>query len=759
MTGGKRADETPGTLRVVGTRPPRLDGIDKVTGRAIFGPDVRVPGMIHGKVLRSPHAHARIRAIDTKHAETAPGVYAVITARDLVGADMFAAGPGDSPDGRSFLLDNCLACSKALYEGHAIAAVAATSEHLAEEAIGLIEVDYEVLKPVTGVCEAAEPGAPLLHPHLRTRSLLGDGTSPTNVASHIRQMKGDPATGFQEADVVIERTFTTETIHQGYIEPHAATALWSVDGALTVWTTTQGAFSVRDQLAALLSHPLSKIRVVPTEVGGAFGGKNVAYLPALAALLSRKSGHPVKMVMTRAEVFLGTGPTSATHIRVKMGATEKGRLTAASAVLYYEAGAYPGSPVGSGAGSMFAAYDIPNAQIDGYDVVVNKPKSGSYRAPGATPAVFACEQVVDELAQRIDMDPLRFRRINAATEGTHRVGGGRHGVIGSLEVLNAVRDHPHYRAPLGGAHRGRGIAIGCWGNWGAQSSASINVNYDGTLNLLTGSVDLSGTRTSIAMQAAESLGLPLAAFRSSVGDTDSVGYTEVSAGSRTTFATGLAAIEAARSVVAQMCERASLLWGVSAESVTYADGVFTDSYRRQTVTFQELAGELSKTGGPVTGVGNVDAQGWGGSYGAHITDVEVDPETGKVTILRYTVIQDAGRAIHPTQVEGQMKGGAVMGIGWALYEGYRYDDAGNMLNPNLLDYKLPTTLDVPTIDTVIIEVPSPNHPYGVRGVGENPVMIPPAALANAIARAVGRRMDRLPMTPALILERTGVIEE
>jgi xanthine dehydrogenase molybdenum-binding subunit len=757
--GGEREHATPPQGHaVIGTCPPRYDAVDKVTGRALYGPDVHLPGLLYGAVLRSPYAHARIRAIDTRRAEALPGVYGVVTAKDLPGAEDVTARLGEGTVNFKYLCDNNLASDKVLYVGHAVAAVAANAPHVAERALGLIDVDYEVLPPVLGVLEAMRGDAPLLHEHMVTRSFTGAGRIPSNVASHFQHLKGDPEKGFAEADVIIEREFRTATVHQGYIEPHAATATWGADGMLTVWTTTQGAFPVRDQLAELLRYPMSKIRVVPTEVGGAFGGKATSYLEAVAALLSRKTGRPVKMVMSRSEVFLATGPTSGTVIRVKMGATRAGRITAMQAELFYEAGAYPGSPAGSGAGVILAGYDIPHGQVDGYDVVVNKPKIGSYRAPGATPAVFAVEQVIDELAKEIGMDPLEFRMLNCAQEGTRRVDGPVHTHIGAYEVLKTAREHAHYCAPLTGAYRGRGVAYGYWGNWGAQSSSTISVNADGTVAMVTGSVDVTGTRTSLAMQVAGVLGLTLEQIKPSVGDTDSIGYADVSAGSRTTMATGQAVVKAARDVIAQMCARAAMLWAVPVETVSFHEGTFAtsqDPARR--MTFGQLAARLSETGGPVTGVGNVDVREWGGAFGAHIVDVQVDPETGKVTILRYTVVQDVGRAIHPVQVEGQLQGGAVQGVGWALYEGYAYNEEGEMLNANLLDYKLPTALDVPPIEAVIVEVPYPKHPYGVRGVGETPIVPPPAAIANAIYRATGRRIEQLPMTPARILARMGVI--
>ena len=753
----KKTDPTQ-PYTIIGTRPPRYDAADKATGRAQFGADVNLPGLLHGKILRSPHAHARIRSIDTSRAEALPGVYAVVTADDLGEAQDRTTRLGEGSVNFKYLCDNTLASDKVLYVGHAVASVAARTPHIAEQALALSDVDYEVLLPVVDVLEAAKEGAPLLHEHIHTHSLAGISDRPSNVASHFQHLKGDPEKGFAKADIIVERTFRTATVHQGYIEPHAATAFWSANGHLTLHTTTQGAFAVRDQTAELLHHPMSKIRVVPTEVGGAFGGKNTAYVAVPAAMLARKAGRPVKIVMTRAEVLLATGPSSGTVIEVKMGATRDGQITAAQASLWYEAGAYPGSPVGSGAGVIFAPYDIPHGQIDGYDVLVNRPKMQPYRAPGATPASFAGEAVIDELAEQIGMDPLAFRRKNCAREGTRRITGSVHTYIGGPEVLQAAQEHPHYRAPLPGPNCGRGVAFAYWGNWGAQSSSTISVNGDGTVSLLTGSVDITGTRTSLAMQAAEVLGLTLDQIEPSTGDTGSTGFTEVSAGSRTTMATGIAVVKAARDVIAQMSERAATLWSVPVETVAFDRDRFTTSAdATASMTFDELAAQLPGTGGPITGVGNVNVTEWGGASGAHIADVHVDPETGQVTVLRYTAIQDVGTAIHPAQVEGQMQGGTVQGIGWALYEGYQYGDHGEMLNPSLLDYKQPTALDVPSIDTVIIQVPYPKHPFGVRGVGETPIMPPPGALANAIYRSVGRRMDQLPMTPAHILSKTGVI--
>ena len=748
---GHNVEQGMETWTVVGSSLKRVDAAEKVVGRARYGVDVSLPGMAVGKVLRSPHAHAKILSIDTRAAEALEGVYAVITAADLPDVDL--------DDAEKMFRDHVLASDKVLHVGHPIAAVAARSATIAEQALALIKVRYEVLSPVVDVLEAMKPGAPILHPHLRTRSLGASDDAPTNVASHFVHEKGDPEQGFAEADVIVEREFRTTMVHQGYLEPHASTAVWSDDGHVTVYATTQGVFAVRDHLARLLRLPMSRIRVIPMEVGGAFGGKNTSYVDGLAALLARKARRPVKVVMSRQETFLATGPSSGTVIKIKMGATRDGRITAAEATLVYEAGAYPGGPVGSGAHIMFAPYDIPHGRIVGYDVVVNKPKVESYRAPGATPACFAAEQVINELAHKLDMDPLEFRLRNSAVEGTETIDGTVHHNIGAVQVLEAAWAHPHYTAPLEGPNRGRGVAHGFWGNWGARSSVAITVNPDGTVSMVTGSVDITGTRTSTAMQAAEVLGLTLDDFHVVMGDTDSIGYSDVSAGSRTTFATGQAAVQAAKSVIAQMRERVAGLWGVAPTEVTFEEGVFrVPGDPQKTMTFKELAALLPETGNTVTGVANVDAREWGSSFGTHIADVEVDPETGEVTLLRYTVVQDVGKAVNPVQVEGQLQGGAVQGIGWALFEGYDYDDQGQMRNPTFLDYRLPTALDIPPIDTVLVEVPYPGHPFGVRGVGETPIVPPAAAIAEAIFQAVGARVCELPMTPARILAALGAIE-
>lgn len=750
--------QPPQQYRVIGTRPVRHDGADKVTGRAVYGADLRVNGTVHGKILRSPHAHAKIKSIDTSAAEAHPDVLAVVTGADFPDLQDKIANLGEGAVNLAHLGANVLAHhGKVQYKGHAVAAVAAISPHAAEEALALIQVEYEPLPAVTWVLEAMKDDAPLVLEGVYTKSMGKKSDRQSNIATHIHFEKGDVDAAFESADLVVEREFKTASVHQGYIEPHVATALWNEDGHVTVWTSTQGSFTARQQTAELLQIPISRVTVVPCEIGGGFGGKIAVYLEPVAAMLSRKSGRPVRMVMSRDEVFEATGPTPGSFMRVKLAATKDGQLTAGEAWLAYDAGAFPGGVIGPGCMCVFSCYDLPNARVDGYDVLDNKPKTQAYRAPGATQAAFACESVIDELAEKLGIDPIEFRLMNAAQEGTRRVDGPVYPRIGLVETLQAARASDHWRSKLSGKYRGRGIASGFWFNIGLKSSAAANVNPDGTVSLIEGSTDIGGTRTSVAMQLAETLGIAAEDVQPRVVDTDSVGYTDVTGGSRVTFATGMAAYEVGLDILRQMRERAALLWECDAAAVEYADGTFTGD--GQSLTFAELAAKLSQTGGPVVGRATVNPEGSTNGFGTHIVDVEVDPDTAKVTILRYTAIQDAGKAIHPSYVEGQMQGGAVQGIGWALNEEYVFDDAGRMQNASYLDYRMPTSLDVPAIDTIIVEVPNPAHPYGVRGVGETPIVAPPAAVANAVYHATGVRMPELPMSPPKLWAAMGKISE
>ena len=741
--------------KVVGTRPVRHDGFEKVTGAAQYGADIHLPGMLHGKILRSPHAHARIKSIDTSRAEAHPGVNAVATGNDLaelpdtlseIGEDVFTS--------LRYMRDNVLAADKALYVGHPIAAVAANNPHEAEEALALIDVEYEVLAPVIDVESAMVPDAPILHERLATAGLEGEESKTgTNVASHDQHVLGDTEKGFGEADVVVEREFRTKTVHQGYIEPQSATAMWYQDGYISVWCSSQGHFGVRDSTATVLGIPASRVRIIPMEIGGGFGGKLSCRLEPIAAVLSKKSARPVKLAMNRIEVLTATGPTSGSYVKVKVGVKNDGKITAAQGYLAFEAGAFPGSPIGGATACMLSPYSIDNILLDGHDVVTNKPKTTAYRAPGAPIGAFAVETVIDEICETLGMDRVEFRALNAAVEGTRRADGVVNGPIGMEDIVEAVRSHPHYTAPLKGENRGRGVAFGYWRNNTGPACAIANVVPDGTVALTEGSVDIGGSRTAIAQMLAETLGIQAEDVKPRVGDTDTIGYTSVTGGSGVAFKSGWAAYEAANDVKNQLIERAARIWETEADQVEYLEGVLQHkSDPELRYTFKEIAALLNGTGGPIVGRANVNPRGVGGSYTANLVDVEVDSETGKVEVLRYTAFQDAGKAVHPSYVEGQMQGGSVQGIGWALNEEYYYTDDGRMANSSLLDYRMPTSLDVPMIDTVIVEVANPGHPFGVRGVGESSIVPPMAAIANAVYDAVGTRLRDLPMNPAVVVD-------
>ena len=756
-----KSDAMPTKFKSVGTRPIRPDGVDKVTGRARFGADMQAPGMLVGRILRSPHAHAKIRKIDTSKAEALPGVKAVITSKDIPvqqGCDMD-------------VLVNVMARDKALYDGHAVAAVAAVDAAVAREALKLIEVDYKVLPHVTDVDEAMKPDAPVLHKHIehdyhqdlletaghvkgKVETTLPAGKRPSNIAGRYEFGHGDIKKGFAAADVIVEHEFKTEATHQGYIEPHACLASVSSDGWGELWVCTQGHFMVRDVCASLLGMDVSRLRVTASEIGGGFGGKTTVFIEPVALALSRKAGRPVKVVMSREEVFRATGPTSSASMMVRIGAKKDGTFTAADAILKFQGGAFPGSPVEMGAMCAFACYELKNVRIIGYDVVTNRPKQAAYRAPGAPMAAFAVEACVGELSEKLGIDAVDLRLKNAAKEGTVSSYGPTFGPVGLVETLKAAKKHKNYKVKLG-PNQGRGVASGFWFNFGGQTCATLNLNSDGTLGLAVGTPDIGGSRASMCLMAAEELGIPYDQVRAIVADTASLGYNDISEGSRVTFSSGLATIQAARECKAKMCARAAMIWGISEDAVEWKDGharpAGANAGNFDPLSIEELADKAAGTGGPIAGHCEVNADGAAPSFATHVVDVEVDPETGATTVLRYLVVQDAGKAIHPSYVEGQFQGGAVQGIGWVLNEEYFYGADGRLQNPGFLDYRIPVCSDVPMIDTVIVEVPNPGHPYGVRGVGETSIVPPLAAVANAVSAAMGVRATTLPMSPPKIL--------
>jgi xanthine dehydrogenase molybdenum-binding subunit len=743
------ASEQAQEFKVIGTRPVRHDGIEKVIGRAKYGADYSLPEMLWAKVLRSPHAHARIKSINTEKALKHPGVKAVITYKDLPPQpDVGYRYSGSMPYNQHHLIENLIARDKVLYHGHGVAMVAATSPHVAEEALDLIEVEYEVLPPVLDVMEAMKSGAPILRDDVKDEE-----GKPSNIARHIHYDHGDLEKGFKEADYIVEREFRTETVHQGYIEPHNALAYYQPDGKAVLYCSTQGTFDVRAMCAATAGMAVSDIKVIPAEIGGGFGAKLTVYYEPLALVLSKMTGHPVKMVMTRAEVQKATGPTPGSFLKCKMGATKDGKFTAAEVWMAYEAGAFPGSVVYIGCMTAISAYEIENYLIDGYDVVCNRPKTGAYRAPGATQSAFAVESVIDELAQKCGMDPIDIRIRNSARTGGRSLAGPPHPPLGYSLVLETLKNSEHYKSKLTGKLRGRGLAVGAWHTGGLQSSAILNIHLDGTASLITGSVDIGGSRAACAMVAAEFLGVRSDQIRPTVADTDSIGSTDPTAGSRTGAAAGLASMKAAEDAIRQLKERAAKMWEVSPEDVDWIDGkAVSKNNGKAPLTIAEIASKAFRTGGPIVGRADIMAPGGGPNYSAVLVDVEIDPDTSKVQVLRCTIAQDVGRAMHPSYVEGQMQGGVSQGLGWGLNEEYIYDRNGQLRNTGFLDYRMPTCLDLPMIETIMIENPNPAHPLGVRGVGEVPIIPPPAAVANAVSRALGIRVTDLPMSPPRLFD-------
>jgi CO/xanthine dehydrogenase Mo-binding subunit len=751
--------DTKTDYKVVGSNPIRHDGLDKVTGRAVYGGDVKVPGLIWGDVLRSPHAHARIKSIDTSVAEAMDGVFAVLTHDDFPTAEDREISAGEDVVNLRRDQANIMAHDKVHYKGHVVAAVAAADRNTAQEAASRIKVEYEVLPVVSDVDAAMADNAPIILESL-VGDHLGEDVPDTNIARIFRHEFGDLDDAFAGSDLVMERTFSLSMVHQGYIEPHNATVIWAEDGSITVWSSTQGSFGVRAQTAGMIGVPETRVKVNYVEIGGGFGGKTKVYLAPIAALLSRKSGgRPVKLVMDRPSVFEASGPAPGGKIRMKIGVTREGKITAADTDLIFEAGGYPGSAVGAAAICVFACYNLPASRITGYDILVNKPQSAAYRAPGSPQASYAIESVVDEICEEMGFDRIQFRLDNASREGTRRGDGVQFPRIGLEECLQAARDSDHWNTPLGdapaGKARGRGIASAYWMNGGGKSTCDLMLQDDGTVMMNEGSADIGGTRTSIAMQAAEVLGIPVEDIHPSIPDTDSIGFTGVTGGSRTTYATGLAAYSAAHKLVNELKDRLANLWEAEIGKIDFADGVFSSD--GQTIGIQELAGKLNPTGGPATSTASVNPSSAGAASAVHICDLEVDLATGKTDVIRYTAVQDVGKAVHPQYAEGQIQGGVVQGLGWALNEEYFYTGDGAMANRSFLDYRMPTSLDMPMIDTIMVEIPNPLHPYGVRGVGEVPICPPLSAATQAVARATGKRYYELPVKPGRILEATNGI--
>lgn len=759
-------------FKYVGTRPIRPDGTDKVTGRAKYGADLNVQGMIFGHIVRSPYAHARIKSIDFSEALKLPGVLATMSGDDLpVPGDRVIPGGEVEMHLREYT-PVVMAQGKVVFHSQPVAAVAATSASLAAEAAGLVKVEYEVLPHVLDMHEALKDGAPLVQEDLITQGIEPAPTTPSNITSQMEMATGDVSKGFAEADLVVERTYSVPMCHQGYIEPHACVAKVDENGMVDIWCCTQGAFMVRTLTAAITGIDLGKVKVTASEIGGGFGGKTTVYIEPVATVLAQKAGRPVKLVMSREDVFRATGPAAAAETRVKIGVTKDGTITALETELLMDCGAFTSHPIMAGTLFSTACYRSENLRTFGREVKTNKPRVYGYRAPGAPQPYLAVECVVNEVAEKLGMDPIEFRLKNAVDEGDVTVFGMPFMTIGFKTALEAAKNHPHYQSPLG-PNQGRGVAAGFWINAGMQSSATINLAEDGSLTVVTGNPDIGGSRASMGLMAAEVLGVPVEIINHTVAGTDGVGYCDMTAGSRTTLATGGAVIMAAESLVEKLRQRAAAIWSVDVDDVEWRDGKAVtgsgvgiedlieegdrgEQYSgadsgRKVLTLAELAEKAGHTGGALTASASHTAHNAQPSFSINICDAEVDRDTGKVTIVRFTCVQDAGKAVHPAYVEGQMQGGAVQGIGWALNEEYLFNEDGSLDNAGFLDYRIPVASDLPMIDTVIVEVPNPLHPYGVRGVGEVPICPPMPAVATAVFQSAGTRVFDLPLTPPKLL--------
>jgi xanthine dehydrogenase molybdenum-binding subunit len=734
---------------VVGKRVNRVDAMAKVTGKAFYGADIILPNMLYGKVLWSPYAHARIRHLDGAKALASEGVMAVITAADVPGQKNEEEYPNP--------MTCCLAKEKVIFSGQPVAAVAATNPHIAEKALELIEVDYEELPSVIDVLEAMKPDAPLVHPDSYTESLPTKGTRPSNIFWYMKNSRGDVEAGFREADIVLENTFRTQTVNHGYLEPRATVVSVDPEGKVTVWSDNQGIFELRELIAEFMNLPLNFVKVIPVEIGGAFGGKSHQVLSPLCALLSQKTGHPVKMVMTREEVFKTQRPAPASVITIKMGATKDGCLTAASATMIYDYGALYGMggmdivPFGTLTG--LNPYRIPNLKIESYSVYTNKTPSGPYRAPTAAQAAFAVESQMDLLARALGMDPLEFRLKNAVAEGDTMVTGTPFPKIGFKETIERMRQYLAQRCHLEGENRGRGVACGFWAPASGAAGANINVNADGTVVLVVGSVDVSGTRTTFAQMVAEELGIPFENVSVVTGDTETAPFSIPSVGSMITRSLAPPICQACQDVKDQLCRRAAKQLKVKRKDVVFTHGgVQVKGMPEKYISLADLAQGIAHFPGenPITGRGSSKGLQQSPVFTVEAADVEVDKETGKVKVLSYAAAQDVGLAINPTLVEGQIQGAVAQGIGWSLFENCIFHK-GMMQNATLLDYRMPTAADVPFVDTLLVEVSFDASPFGIRGVGEPPIVPSLATIANAIHSAIGVRLKELPMIPEAIL--------
>ena len=730
-------------FNVLGQNHIRVDSLEKVTGQATYASDVYLPDMLMCKLLTSPRSHARILSIDVSDAQKAPGVRAVITGADF--PDTYF-GSGAVKDRRIMARD------EVFYIGEPVAAVAADDELSAAEAVKLIRVEYEDLDPVIDPLMAIKEDAAVVHPNLPDFEGFGFSLGGNN-CTMLDADRGDVDQAFQDADYVFEESYRSQAINQGFLEPMACVANWEANGRLTVWASTQGPYQVRAQLASVLDIPVSRIKVIAMEIGGGFGAKLRLALEAFPALLARKTGRPVKLINTREEVFTINGPRLATNVYLKTAVTKDGRMTAREAYCIFDTGAYMGAGPNSGIGHALGPYNIPNFRLRSYGIYTNKIFAGSYRASGVADMNFAVESHTDTIARKLNMDPIDFRAQNALREGDITVSGARVPANGLFETIESVKQRLGLPKALEEG-RGVGVAMGEWRCGSGPSTASISVNEDGTISLLTGSVDISGSDTSLAQIAAESLGVGLEQVIVAKRDTDMAPFTGPSGGSRIVYSQGKAVQMAADDAKGKLFALAANRLGVQPDALEIGGGwVYVQDNTPQGLTLSQLANmSLTSQSGPIIGLASLSSMPYAPVFNTQAAEVLVDKQTGHVRVTRFVQAQDVGTAINPMAVEGQLEGGAVQGIGRALSEEMIIDpETGKVLNPSLSTYLMPLAVDMPEIENILVNVPTDDGPFGARAVAEPPGFGPPAAIANAIYDAVGIRIKELPLSAERVL--------
>jgi CO/xanthine dehydrogenase Mo-binding subunit len=751
-------------VKGVGVAIPRPDGPEKVTGRVQYVADIQAKGLLHAKLLRSPHAHARIVSIDTSAAKALPGVRAVLTAKDIPHLKKKAPTRAHA----------VLAIDRVVFMGQPVAAVAADEPSIAEEALDLIKVEYQVLPASVDPLKSMQPGAPpvadagteadtseaLAH----SAVAIAKSEAPAkavNISQQARLTRGDTAKGFAESDHVLEKTYRVPMVHQGYLEPHAVLAEWDRNGLLTLWASTQGSFNTRSEVADVLGIPENRIRVIPVECGGGFGGKIRALCEPITAVLAQVTGRPVRYVMTRREELIAGMPAPQVIIKLKTGVKRDGTLMAIDAETIIDSGAFSGAVLAVSAVFIGSMYKWPAFDLRGFEVLTHKPSVAAYRAPVAPQTIFAIESQMEQIARDLGLDPVEFRMRHLIQEGDPMVNGQPWQSNGAKQVLTRIADHPHWKtrkqwvaAGKNGKRRGVGLALGGWLGGLQPTGATVRLNPDGSLAVLTGQVDIAGTNIALAQIAASAYGVDTDLVRITTGDTDTAPVTGLSAGSKTIYTVGAAVLQAAEDARRQTFEIAAAELEASVHDLELVDGKVTvRGMPDKGITLATIGKKgnlyMSKTP-PVLGKANPAFTQQAPGFAAQLARLEVDPDTGEVTIHDFVVVQDVGKAINPIGVEGQMQGGAVQSLGIALTEGLLFDDSGRLTNPSLLDYRKLTAADLPNLETIIVEVPSPAGPFGARGVGEPPIVPAPAAIANAVQDAIGARLTELPLSPERI---------